>query len=350
MKEVKILYMKRQYKQCSTRCIQILNSIKDPVGTPKTSHIHTKLTNNQYRVHPLYQIYLSFFAASSLELTSRSLHLNSSTKLPLLQQSLTYYQNAESHMEYASFSADPTIVQAVRETRHNSICCTSSSIRSSVDSVFSSTSSLRSSIYTGSSAAPSPTSSCDSGSEKEVMPTHKRALSTPPSNPGAGLAPAPLKVKKKASFSLHLPRILSDDALQLASPSALISAFPSSPTTISAPPSPTGVSTISEFLLSRALIRYTGHLSDLYNQIKYHIKSVESQIATLRKTRKAWRSNLPNLFTDLGSGIDGVDADEMKKIELRSRIERLKAGGWKRTRFDGSQYQVLCEKATVELE
>ena len=46
MEEVKILYMKRQYKQCSVRCMQILKNIKDPVGTPNTSHIHTKLTNN----------------------------------------------------------------------------------------------------------------------------------------------------------------------------------------------------------------------------------------------------------------------------------------------------------------
>ena len=48
--------------------------------------------------------------------------------------------------------------------------------------------------------------------------------------------------------------------------------------------------------------------------------------------------------------MDGADEDKVKKVELCSRIERLKAEGWKRTRFDGSRYQVLCEKAMVELE
>jgi len=32
MEEVKILYRKRQYKQCSARCTQILENIKDPVS------------------------------------------------------------------------------------------------------------------------------------------------------------------------------------------------------------------------------------------------------------------------------------------------------------------------------
>ena len=31
MEEIKKLYEKRQYKQCSARCIQILDNIKDPV-------------------------------------------------------------------------------------------------------------------------------------------------------------------------------------------------------------------------------------------------------------------------------------------------------------------------------
>ena len=48
--------------------------------------------------------------------------------------------------------------------------------------------------------------------------------------------------------------------------------------------------------------------------------------------------------------MEGVNEDEAKKVELRARIERLKAGGWARKRFDGSLYQALCEKALVELE
>jgi hypothetical protein len=256
-------------------------------------------------------------------------------------------------MEFASFSTDPTIVQAVRQTRHNSICSSSSSIRSSVDSVFSSASSSRSS--TASSVTPSPTSSCYSttSTSSDTTPTatitHKRAFSAPPSNSNNSLEPAPLKIKKKVSFSVQLPRILSEAEFEAADDATIIDAFPYPPSTTT-PPSPTDDDTISDFLLSRALIRYRGHLSDLHNQINYHIKSVESQIAALQNARKAWPSNLPTLFTDFGKGVDGVNKDEMKRVELRARIEKLKADGWQRKRFDGRRYQALCEKALVELE
>ena len=312
---------------------------------PCSSDIRARLMKNQYQVHPLYQIYLSFFAASSIELTSRSLHLNSSTKLPLLQEALSYYQKAESQMEYASFSADPTIVQAVRQTRHDSV---SPSIRSSIDSIFSHTSSRSS---TASSVAPSPTSPCCPSSTEEVTPTHKHTLSAPASNPGGGLAPAPLKVKKKVSFSLQLPCHLSEAELQLADDTILISAFSNPPTPISAPLSPAEESSISDFLLSRALIRYRGYLSDLHNQINYHIGSVKSQISALNKSRKVWRSNLPNIFTVFRKGgMADVDEDEMKKADLRARIQSLKESGWKRDRFDGRRYRELCDKALGELE
>jgi len=57
------------------------------------------------------------------------------------------------------------------------------------------------------------------------------------------------------------------------------------------------------------------------------------------------------LFNDLASGgIEGVDKEEMRRVELRARIARLKEGGWKRERFDGEKYQVLCDKALAELD
>ena len=76
---------------------------------------------------------------------------------------------------------------------------------------------------------------------------------------------------------------------------------------------------------------------------------MKSQIEAVNKAAKAWRSNVPTFFTDFGKGVDGV-SDEMKKVELRARIERLKEGGWKRERFDGRRYQELCGKALGELE
>ncbi|KAG0650670.1 hypothetical protein D0Z07_2396 [Hyphodiscus hymeniophilus] len=331
MDEVKMLYLKRQYKQCSARCIHILNSIKDTCG-----------------VHSLHQIYISFFAASSLEETSRSLHSNTSAKLPLLQQSLTYYQHAESHMEYASFSADPTVVKAVRETGRESISSGSShssSVRSSIDSIFSHTSSLASTV----SSVPSPPPSVYS-STPEPPKTHKRSASAPLTNPGVSLAPAPLKIKKKVSFSLQLPRILPEADSRMADDSTLLSYFPSPPSASPSSSPPPTSSSLSDYLLSRALDNYYSHLSDLHSHLNQHIRSVEHQIEALRKSRKAWRSNSPTAFTDFGKDIQGVEEEDRRKIEMTARIQRLKEKGWRRERFDGKRYAVLCEQALEDMD
>lgn len=48
--------------------------------------------------------------------------------------------------------------------------------------------------------------------------------------------------------------------------------------------------------------------------------------------------------------MEGVSREEVMKVELRERINRLKERGWKRERFDGKRYRVLCERALVEAQ
>ena len=246
-----------------------------------------------------------------MEETSRFLHLNSSSKLPLLQQSLTYYQTAESHMEYASFSTDLTIVRAVRQTRSSISFSRSSSVRSSFDSIFSHTSSPISEASSVPSV-PSPTSSIySSTSTPDILgPGHTRAFSEPPTK--TSLASRPLKIKKKVAFSLQAPLHLSEADVESNDGSTLLNYFPTPPSSRSvSPPSPPltpspSSSSIEDFLLSRALHRYRSHLADLHVQLNQHIRTVEHQIEALQKSRKAWRSNLPNLFTNFSAaGVEG---------------------------------------------
>jgi DNA polymerase IIIc chi subunit len=50
------------------------------------------------------------------------------------------------------------------------------------------------------------------------------------------------------------------------------------------------------------------------------------------------------------SGVmEGVNREEVRLVELRERINRLKERGWKRERFNPERYQVLCGKALVEV-
>jgi hypothetical protein len=302
MDEMKFLYMNRQYKQCSARCIQILENIGDPVAVSKANTL-TSTHRREYSVHSLHAIYLSFYVASSLELKARSLHINSSNKLPLLQQSLHYYKNAESSMESAVFSTESTIFEATHQ-RPPSI---SSSIRSSVDSVFTRTGSG------SSSTLPSPTTSvCDPNSDNEQshIYSHRSRANTFPGH---------FRPKKDASFTAHSPTAILEA-------SDLIDAFPNPPTSTIPTAEQRTNATISDHLFSRSLARYHARLSGFQIQLAYHIGSINSQIHTLQACRRARRSNLPNLFTaDYGcGGMDGIDKEELKRAELKARIGRVR--------------------------
>ncbi|KAK0118823.1 hypothetical protein ONS95_007704 [Cadophora gregata] len=345
MEEVRLLYSKGQYKHCAMRCKQILDGIKDP-----------------YRVHPLYSIYLSFFAASSLEMTASTLHSHSSTKLPLFQESLAFYQKAESFVEYASFSTDPNIAFATRQiamygqASHSSL---SSSIRSSVDSVFSQASA--SSVYCASSSyGDSPTfeehclrRSASSSSSSEDSEDSRRCSGRFQNR------------KKKVSFSLQLPTLDSESPLDLspksvnvANASQILDAFPAPPSKETSPSrssSPTKLrrESLSNYYHGQSVARYRTHLTSLKSQLDFHISSIHSQIGLLAEARKPRRSNTPTQYSfdrteEKSTGAD-ASAEAHRRPELRERIERLKELGWRRKRFDGERYRLLCEKALGEV-
>ncbi|KAH7364541.1 hypothetical protein BKA65DRAFT_546416 [Rhexocercosporidium sp. MPI-PUGE-AT-0058] len=361
MEEVRMLYSKGQYKHCAMRCKQILDGIKDPYG-----------------VHPLYSIYLSFFAASSLEMTASTLHNNSSTKLPLFQESLAFYQKAESFVEYASFSSDPNIAFATRQISmygHASHSSISSSIRSSVDSVFSQAST--SSMYSASSSiyGDSPTF------EESSL---KRSASNSSSEESEGSRRRSGRFqnrRKKVSFSLQLPTLDSETSLELSpkslNPNAAIanasSSIPDASTLLDAFPAPPSVETspcrgsassptksprresLSTFFHSQSVARYRKHLTSLKTQLGFHISSIHDQISSLSEVRRPRRSNTPTQYSfeageseEKGRGVSGAEK-ESRRPELRERIEKLKESGWKRKRFDGERYRVLCEKALDEV-
>jgi hypothetical protein len=48
--------------------------------------------------------------------------------------------------------------------------------------------------------------------------------------------------------------------------------------------------------------------------------------------------------------MEGISREEVMKVELRERINRLKEKGWKRERFDGERYRLLCERALDEVQ
>ena len=253
-------------------------------------------------------------------------------------------------MEYASFSADPNFAHLARQnTHHRSVSSLSSSSRSSVDSVFSQAQSDAGSTCSSNTTSPT---------DREA---HRR---------NSSIASTPLKGKKRVSFLVFsheqedtevepdIPGIGIDEA-------TIIDAFPRPPrrlesslknedpftltTTVRAESeSPKNEDTMAMYLLTLSITRYRSHLTSLSTQLKFHISSIHAQISLLSSKQKGRRSGVS--FTDGGNGLNGLERKEVKKVEIRERIRRLKEGGWKRERFEGERYRVLCQMALEEVE
>ncbi|KAF7872546.1 hypothetical protein EAF04_003467 [Stromatinia cepivora] len=339
MDEVKKLYLGRQYKQCTARCINILDSITDP-----------------YRVHPLYSLFLSFYCATCLEITASNLHNNSPQKLSLLRYSLLYFQKTEEYITHAGIPIESN--DSTPGNRSSSMSSTSSA-RSSVDSVFSSTS------FPSTADGLSPFfSSCSSEDDNdEKTPTRRRTLSvssvaSTQSTQSADTTttadrPAPLRIKKKVSFSPALPTLIFAQNLERSSIIETIPRADQPPITprpiISSKcqsPSPIHPS------LQTHLTSYNANLSSLTTQLTHHITHVNNLIDTIQNVRKSRRSNqasfAPSLFNSSGD-LNNEDKEEMRRMEIRERIEKLRNAGWEKKRWDGSRYEALREKVDNEL-
>lgn len=82
------------------------------------------------------------------------------------------------------------------------------------------------------------------------------------------------------------------------------------------------------FARARSVHRYCTLLTGLQRQISWHVATLD----------RAERAAAPPPLNE-----------EMRSIELRARIERLRADGWRRPRFDASRYEALRERALADL-
>ncbi|TEY37427.1 hypothetical protein BOTCAL_0519g00060 [Botryotinia calthae] len=341
MDEVKKLYLTRQYTECAAQCTKVLNSITDP-----------------YRVHPLHSLFLSFYCATCLEITASDLTNNSPEKLSLLRDSLSYFRKAEEYITYADI---PILNNGLPpSTRPSSTSSTSStsSARSSVDSVFSSTSFP----YTTDRLSPALSSYSFESVDNDKTPRHSRTFSessiastqstqstdttTTPNRP------APLRIKKKVSFSPALPTLISDQSLD--------DDFGKIPRAIPSPITPSRPIISSKYQSpspaypshNTHLTSYNLNLSSLTTQLTYHITHINNLIDTIQNVRKSRRSNLPSFAPSLFNSPDGLsdeDRAEMERRDIRARIEKLRSGGWGKKRWDGSRYSALREKVDNEM-
>lgn len=291
--EVKQDYLNRWYRSCSTRCYDLLDGAKASVSCPPISIWFTKLNRNQRTADAAHLVYIHFYAATALEMQVRSLHHTSPYRMSLLDCARDHYRRAS------------VLAEAEGEAASQLLSSRSASSASSH------------------SPAPSVSSSAGSSSTRMSSPAPDEA------DEGEG------RPRGKHVAFHYVPIVINQQQPQR----------PDSPT----------------LGLDRGLGCSTTEDEVPYLQLDEHSREEQSD-DPFKRTRSLHRyaSALTSLHSristvHLPSGGDIPAAppppsnDEMRTIELRTRIERLKADGWRRRRFDAARYEALREAALADL-
>ncbi|KAL8651864.1 MAG: hypothetical protein Q9210_003016 [Variospora velana] len=95
-----------------------------------------------------------------------------------------------------------------------------------------------------------------------------------------------------------------------------------------------------QWLQHRSMERYNTHLADFAKMLQGHVDDLEELISSARDAQADWRMKRLASF--------GGDR-EARAVDLRERIVRLRAKGWKRERFAAEKYQEISAMALAEL-
>ncbi|KAK6227231.1 hypothetical protein QIS74_00786 [Colletotrichum tabaci] len=284
-------------------------------------------------IEPAYLIYLHFYAASSFDMLSRPLRGTSPYRTMLLQQARDHYTQASN----LSKAADENMARSSRP---------SSAATSSMHSPSSSVSSRASSrTWTNSTAFSSPTPSVYSVEEavnkiSNNQTSQKKRVTfcevpeepfIRPDSPTLGFEDflcAPQEPEPR-----YLP-VLPEEPEPADEPEEMAK-----------PPTPEPLNEdcdAFDFLQERSIHRYCGLLSSLRSQIAVHIADIEEQLATPSQTFPSVNSLPTRAATPELS-------DELRSLDIKARIERLRQNNWQRRRFDSSRYEALRESVLAEL-
>jgi len=371
--EIKRQYVARRYRACFTRCAEILDGLKDTVRTPSSTGLqrHEALADPrpQANTEPTYLIYLHFYAATSMETCARPLFSTSPYRAQLLTDARAHYDRAAELIRRAESAAAP-------RTRPSSVLSTASSLHSPAGSV-------SSRAWTSETDMTSPTQSVCSledlvGSASSPTPTAaaKKKVSFC-TTATAHAPPAPHHHHHPVFLRPDSPTLGLDDGL---SPSAAPprSALPEPPT----PPLSDAADDArahedddeDDEATPRALARRPARTTPAPDQAPHEFHRLRQSLllagpvnryyeglAALKARLAAHRSELdalllapaaaesPSAATPARATTPTPESEELRCRDRRARIERLRASGWQRKRFDFRRYEELRSAALAEL-
>ena len=275
--------------------------------------------------HPLHATYLQFYSAVSVEAIARLAHNLSPVKVHLLEQAKICYQAASSSLPQADVDHES---QDRSEAGTRSTC-------SSLSDEGSDSSNCYHSKPRASRQHDEPITDASSSSSIDLGGT---------SPSGTKLRPSALRIRKKPSFRDEFTD--SGDDEQSIPPCIRSQRPPQQHRKFTAPSDsrPTSVTfstSVDSWLQARSSERYNNSLAAFADIIANHISAVDVLIQKTQGVQNA------RYFTKRLASY-GED-EETKAANLRFRIARLKANGWKMERFAPERYQELCARALAEL-
>ncbi|KAI4241063.1 MAG: hypothetical protein L6R40_004811 [Gallowayella cf. fulva] len=300
LEHVKSRFLKGQWKECATRCHQLLHEAPDSPDQLRATYLH-------------------FYAAICYETIARGMHDLSDAKIPNLVLAGDAFRAAAASLQFRKISTESEgwDDDAIFETpRSPETPWFQSPIKSRIASYQSGSPTLankfhfRSSRMSVKSAEPSP------------LHIHKNLqISSFPITPPRSKPP-----RNQSDLALYPP---------LTPPSKIrnsTSSFPRLSVTFSA--------SSFTWLHQRSNERYNAHIAEFADKLRGHIAVVEHAITNVKEAQA-------NKFVK-GPANFGADK-EARAADIRARIVRLRARGWKRQRFAPGKYRELCTKALAEL-
>ncbi|CEF82786.1 hypothetical protein SNK03_008187 [Fusarium graminearum] len=328
--DVKKEFINCRYRPCTTRCSDILNKLED-------SSI----------VEPAYLIYLHFYAANSLEMLARALDQGVPARTTLLYQARDHYQRASTLINAADSTVGPALLRRPSGTTTTLPCLHSadSSVSSYVSSTWTSSHSL------------SPASSISS---IQSAPTYKRKkkrvtfsdvpmeLLERPDSPtlglGSFLGPARSSSPEFSGNESSIPPALRTSSSQ--TPRSILT-----PRSAQNEAAPQMQSELDPFRHARSVHRYSALLSGLQRQVFRHLNFIEAELDQQQSiVREEEKPLSPPRRVVVPAASATPNADKARSPELQARIERLRAKGWERKRFDVRRYADLRESASADME
>ncbi|PHH67548.1 hypothetical protein CDD82_1370 [Ophiocordyceps australis] len=291
--EIKRACVNKKYKQCSDRCLDILNNTKDL---------------NQ--IQPAYLVYLHFYSATALEMQALATPHSSPRRLSLLHQARSYYTVASESAQLA----DETMAWPSLARRFSSL----SSMHSPAGSDVSSAASTRLS---------SPPPSLCSTSVTKSKPQKRVSFRDVPFTEPVIRPDSPT-----LGFDDYFTPVSSSPVSVY--PESILKQTPSAPTQ----PQPSNQETEQfpdPFFHARSIHRYCNILSGLRESISSHLTNVDTEIAALEAPHQVSRESLRS--------------SDAFSLPTCMRIERLRSNGWRRPRFDSSRYEKLRRDALADL-